>query len=210
MNRAFLVERDLEIFNLRKSGAPVAEIAKKMGLSSGAVTQALNRQISRLNKEALVYGGGHLDLLRMELERLDHLSHQVWPLAQWRNITLPDGTQQVLEPDLRAVQQVREIIRDRVKLLGLEQSTVQLNLTGDLQSVKASLAGVEKPTEVSQHSAEEEARKLLQVMLDAGIIQSGQLEQLIPGFIEVESEEITEPLEEIVIEEPLAIEGPKE
>lgn len=106
---------------MRKGGVSAAEIAKRFGISTGAVNAAINRQLQRLNREALM---AYPEVLRMELERLDALQQAIWPLTQHRKVEAPDGTEMVVEPDLKAIQQVLSIMDRRSKLLGMETAQV--------------------------------------------------------------------------------------
>jgi len=45
LTREFLAERDTRIFAMRKGGMATAEIAKRFGISNGAVNAAVNRQL---------------------------------------------------------------------------------------------------------------------------------------------------------------------
>ena len=79
LTREFLAERDLRIFQMRKTGTAVQEIARRFSISTKAVNFAIQRQLSRMNQEALM---AYPEVLRMELERLDSLQQSVWPLTQ--------------------------------------------------------------------------------------------------------------------------------
>ena len=106
MTKEFLAERDSRIFKMRQAGVAVSEIAKRFSVSSKVVSLAVNLQLEKLNREdGLVY----LDVLRMELERLDAIQSALWPLTQHRKVTLDDGSEVQLEPDLKAVQQVLNV-----------------------------------------------------------------------------------------------------
>ena len=102
LTREFLAERDLRIFQMRKAGTSVQEISKRFNLSTKAVNYGIQRQLARMNQEALL---AYPEMLRMELERLDTLQQSIWPLTQHRKIAMDDGTEVVVEPDLKAVQQ---------------------------------------------------------------------------------------------------------
>jgi len=169
MTKEFLAERDSRIFKMRQAGVSVSEIAKRFSVSSKVVSLAVNRQLEKLNREdGLVY----LDVLRMELERLDALQSALWPLTQHRKVTLDDGSEVQLEPDLKAVQQVLNVFDRRAKLLGMDQTKV--NIQTDVTSsspIRATLAGQEgMPREMVQFDPESEARKLLSLMALSGVL----------------------------------------
>jgi DNA-binding NarL/FixJ family response regulator len=168
LTREFLAERDLRIFKMRQAGVASNEIARRFGLSTGAVNSAIRRQLERLNREALM---AYPEVLRLELERLDALQQAIWPLTQHRKVTLDDGTEVTLEPDLRAVQQVLSVMDRRARLLGMEQTNINVMVeTGD-QVQRAVLAGgIEQALDKDAFSPETEARQLLEVMAAAGVI----------------------------------------
>ena len=121
LTREFLAERDVRIFGMRKAGISTSEIATRFGISSSAVNGAVNRQLQRLNREALM---AYPEVLRMELERLDALQQAIWPLTQHRKVAAPDGSEMVVEPDLKAIQQVLAIMDRRSKL---DRKSTRLN-----------------------------------------------------------------------------------
>ena len=118
VTREFLAERDVRMFKMRQAGVASQEISRRFGVSSSAVSRAVNRQLEKLNAEALL---AYPEVLRLELERLDSLQAAIWPMTQHRLVTLDDGTDVAVEPDLKALQQVLSIMDRRSKLLGMEQ-----------------------------------------------------------------------------------------
>lgn len=176
LNREFLAERDLRIFKMRQAGVPTNEIARRFGITTTAVNNAIKRQLEKLNKEALL---AYPEILRLELERLDALQQAIWPLTQHRKIKMDDGTELNAEPDLKAVAEVRNIMAARAKLLGIDQTNINLQIE-ETSPQRATLAGaIEKPTATSEYSPEQEARKMLQVMAAAGILPD-TLPELLP------------------------------
>ena len=176
LSKEFLAERDLRIFKMRQAGVSVNEIARRFGISVGACNTAIQRQLQKLNKEALM---AYPEVLRMELERLDALQQAVWPMTQHRKVTLDDGTEATAEPDLKAIQQVLAIMDRRSKLLGMEQTNIALTVDTNDQPARAALAGADAPLAISAVSAEEEARKLLSIMGAAGVLPAETVQQII-------------------------------
>lgn len=171
MTKEFLAERDSRIFKMRQAGVAVNEIAKRFNVSTKVVSNAVTRQLEKLNKEdSLVY----LDVLRMELERLDSLQAALWPLTQHRKVTLDDGTEVQIEPDMKAVQQVLAISDRRSKLLGMDQTrvNVQAEVSNTTASpIRATLAGQEgMKKEIFNFDPETEAKKLLELMAISGVL----------------------------------------
>ena len=189
MTKEFLAERDSRIFKMRQAGVSVSEIAKRFSVSSKVVSLAVNRQLEKLNREdGLVY----LDVLRMELERLDALQSALWPLTQHRKVTLDDGSEVQLEPDLKAVQQVLNVFDRRAKLLGMDQTKV--NIQTDISSsspIRATLAGQEgMPRELLQFDPESEARKLLSLMAISGVLPQETVDAMLGVHVIIDAEVI--------------------
>jgi len=190
MTKEFLAERDSRIFKMRQAGVAISEIAKRMGVSSKVVSLAISRQLEKLNKESsLVYP----EVLRMELERLDAMQAALWPLTQHRKVTLDDGTEVSVEPDMKAVQQVLAIMDRRSKLLGMEQTNI--NVSADVAQstqqapIRATLAGQEgMPKQINAFDPESEAKKLLELMAISGVLPKDTVAQMLgqPPIIDAE------------------------
>jgi len=189
MTREFLAERDLRIFKLRQSGVSASEIARRFGLSTSAVNSAIRRQLERLNREALL---AYPEVLRLELERLDALQQAVWPLTQHRKVTLDDGTEVTLEPDLRAVQQVLSVMDRRARLLGMEQTNINVLVESNETVQRAALAGAERPADIDAFNPETEARQLLELMGAAGVLPPDTVTKMLGPPQEIEEAEIIE------------------
>ena len=178
LTREFLAERDMRIFKMRQAGVPISEISRRFNMPSQSVNTAIRRQLQRLNSEALL---AYPEVLRMELERLDALQQAVWPLAQHRRIKADDGTEVTVEPDLKAVQTLLSIMDRRSKLLGMEQTSVnvQLDINSPDQPIRATLEGAIKPKAVNAFNPEEEVKKLLEIMGNSGVLPSETINQLL-------------------------------
>lgn len=193
MSREFLAERDLRIFKMRQSGVAVAEIARRFGVSTSVVNKAVQRQLEKMNREAIL---AYPEVLRMELERLDNLQSAIWPLTQHRKVTLDDGTEVTMEPDLKAIQSVLSIMDRRSKLLGMEQNSVSVQV--DVQSsspIVATLAGQttsSKNNELSNFDAENEAKRLLEIMGASGVLPAETVQGILGAGQEIEEAELVE------------------
>ena len=197
LTREFIAERDARIFAMRRSGVPVTEIAKKLGVKVAAVHSAVQRQLQKLNREALL---AYPEVLRLELERLDALQQAVWPLTQHRKVTGPDGDEHVVEPDLKAVAEVRALIAQRSKLLGMEQTN--LNVMVDTPAPqRAVLAEAIGSAAVDAFDPKTEAVAMLELMARSGVIPAGEVEAVLrsvgmapqPEIIDIEPEPNEEP-----------------
>lgn len=195
LTKEFLAERDLRIFKMRQAGVASNEIARRFGITTNAVNAAIRRQLEKLNREALM---AYPEVLRMELERLDALQQAIWPMTQHRKVTLDDGTEVTVEPDLKAIQQVLAVMDRRAKLLGMEQSNISISVESNDTPQRAVLAGsTQKAIAVDAFSAETEARQLLELMGAAGVLPPETVQDLLKdahelGPVDKSNQEIVE------------------
>lgn len=181
MTKEFLAERDSRIFKMRQAGVAISEIAKRFSVSTKVVSLAISRQLEKLNKETSL---AYPEVLRMELERLDAMQAALWPLTQHRKVTLDDGTEVSVEPDMKAVQQVLAIMDRRSRLLGMEQTNINVSadVTQNTQQapIRATLAGQEgMPKQVNAFDPETEAKKLLELMAVSGVLPRETVAQML-------------------------------
>lgn len=177
MTKEFLAERDLRIFKQRQAGLSISDIARRFGVTTTVVNKAIQRQLEKLNKEAFL---AYPEVLRMELERLDSLQSAIWPLTQHRKISLDDGSEVQVEPDLKAIQQVLAIMTTRSKLLGLEQNNINVQMdVNSTQDIKASLSGAIEVSTMASFNPEAEAKALLEVMGRSGVLPAHVVDELL-------------------------------
>jgi hypothetical protein len=177
LTREFLAERDLRIFKMRQAGIPIAEIARRFNVGSTTVSASIRRQLGKLNQEALL---AYPEVLQMELERLDALQSAIWPMTQHRKQRLDDGTEVSIEPDIKAVSTVLSILDRRAKLLGMEQTNVNVQMdVRDTSPIRAVLAGAPGVIESEKFDPESEAKKILALMRDAGIMPESTVNELL-------------------------------
>ena len=180
LTREFLAERDLRIFKMRQAGIPTAEIARRFGIGTANVSNSIKRQLNKLNQEALLI---YPEVLQMELERLDALQSAIWPLTQHRKTKMDDGSEVSIEPDIKAVATVLSIIDRRAKLLGMDQTNVNVQMdVRDASPLRATLAGAPGVTQVEKFDSETEGKKLLALMADAGILPKETIKELLGDF----------------------------
>jgi AcrR family transcriptional regulator len=166
LTKEFIAERDSRIFQMKKQGVSTQEIAKRVGVSAATVNASVSRTLQKLSAEALM---AYPSILQLELERMDSLLASAWPLTQHRKVRLPDGTEIVQEPDVKFIQQAREIIKDRIKLLGLETTNVTVT-NGSPEPIRHTIPSVVEAVAIDAHDPETEARKLMEIMEKAGIL----------------------------------------
>ena len=198
LSREFLAERDLRIFNLKKSGLSNVDIGKRFNMSAAAVAAASRRVLGRLNSEAFL---SYPEVLRLELERLDEMQKSMWPLTQFRRETLDDGSEIMLEPDQNAVRTVLGIMDRRAKLLGMNVERTEVAISGlesqEVIEVQSSLAG--QVQEVSSgNGAKDDALALLELMASSGVLDQGVVSNILDN---VSDDELGTPLD--VLEETL-------
>jgi len=107
-------ERERRVLELRLAGMSFERIAREVGYNHGAsarkaLLRALEREQEEISKLAR-------RLLYEDLMRLDRLLLTVWPRA--------------LQGDLEALREVRAIISQRAKLLGIERVGLQISGPG--------------------------------------------------------------------------------
>ena len=179
VTREFLSERDARIFKMRQAGTSIQDIARRFGVSTGVVSNAVKRQIEKLNREAML---AYPEVLRMELERLDNLQQAIWPMTQHRKVRMDDGSEVPVEPDIKAIQQVLSIMDRRTKLLGMDHVNISVQMEANMSNadpVKVTLAGAIENKEVEKFDPESEARKLLELMGASGILPPEMIKQLL-------------------------------
>lgn len=175
LTREYLAERDLRIFQMRKGGLSIPEIAKRLQTTNKIISTAISRQLEKMNQEALL---SYPEVLRMELERLDTLQAALWPLTQIRRTTLPNGEEVTLEPDIKATQQVLSIMDRRSKLLGMDR--IHLDIQTTQQETIRHTLNAENTNTIDHNDPEIEGRQLLQLMAESGVIPKTLLQALTP------------------------------
>jgi len=205
LSREFLAERDLRIFKMRQAGVTTTEIARRFNVSTSVVSKAVGRQLEKMNREAMM---AYPEVLRMELERLDALQAAIWPMTQHRRVTLDDGQEVSVEPDMKAIQQVLSIMDRRSKLLGMDQNnlTVQMDISTDTATpIRVSMAS-ETDTgaaPVDAFDPKEEARQLLELMGRSGVLPDAEVQQMLGTGTEeeqdIEEAEIVEVIRDVEV-----------
>ncbi len=185
LSREFLAERDLRIFNLKKSGLSNVDIGKRFNMSAAAVAAASRRVLGRLNSEAFL---SYPEVLRLELERLDEMQKSLWPLTQFRRETLDDGSEITVPPDKDAVRTVLGIMDRRAKLLGMNVERTEVAISGleqrEVVDVQSSLVGGRQ--EIVIDNSKDEALQLLELMSSSGVLDSKVVSEILDNIDEEE------------------------
>lgn len=182
LTREFLAERDLRIFNMRKGGTSIQEIAKRFGISPKAVSNAISRQLNKMNAEASM---AYPELLRLELERLDSLQQALWPLTQHRKIEL-NGEEMMVEPDQKAVQTVLSIMDKRARLLGMGSINLDITTQTDTPQRAVLADAADRPASADAFDPQVEATRLIELMLQAGVLPPEQAEAILGAPLALE------------------------
>jgi len=193
LTREFLAERDLRIFKMRQAGVPTNEIAKRFGVTTSVVSKAISRQLEKMNREALM---AYPEVLRLELERLDALQAAIWPMTQHRRVTLDDGQEVSVEPDMKAIQQVLSIMDRRSKLLGMEQNNVsiQMDVSTNIDvPVRVAMANEVSggPAAIDAFDPKKEAQQLLELMARSGVLPEEDVSKML-GMGDIVDAEVVE------------------
>ncbi len=155
----------------------VHEIARRFDVTTKAVNYAIQRQLDRLNKEAML---AYPEMVRLELERLDALQAAIWPLTQHRKVMMPDGSEMTVEPDLKAVAEVRAIMAQRTKLLGMDSVNINLDVSRTEAPQRAVLAdAADRPATVAEFDPQTEAIRLIELMGQAGVLPAETVHELL-------------------------------
>jgi hypothetical protein len=175
LNREFLAERDLRIFNARKAGVSHEQVAAQFGISIRAVRAAVSRQLAKLRTEAML---AYPEMVGQELERLDALQAALWSQTQPRRVEFPIGSGEyiVMDPDVKATAQVMAIMAARAKLLGLDAA---VNIQVDVVTPKDRLASAPHQDALVVADAESEARQLIELMVQANILPADEANKIL-------------------------------
>lgn len=202
LSREFLHERDQRIYNLRATGMSPQAISKQFGITAQTVNAAISRRLSAINKQNdLTF----VQVMLLELDRLDKLQTAQWPYTQPRRVKLDDGSEITVDPDPKAVDIVLRIMQMRTKLLGMDVQ--RIDVTHAPQEITHTLVGHEDAS--SQTNVEDESRKMLELGMQAGIFEEDVVKALLADrdaideaeVIDVESSEADNETDHVVEEE---------
>lgn len=114
LKRQLLVERRSKAFEMRKSGASAAQIARALNISRATAQLDINRVISEMQKSTMETAA---KVRVLELARLDQMFLSVWKSALDTN----------LEADIRLAffDRALKIIERRCKMYGLDAHEMQ-------------------------------------------------------------------------------------
>ena len=118
---------------------------------------------------------------------------------------MDDGTEVTVEPDMKAVQTALSIMDRRSKLLGMEQTNinVQMDVGMSDEPIRATLAGVgNKAIAANAFDPETEVKKLLEIMGSSGVLPAETINQLLGTSQQLDATKVeSEIIDAEVIEE---------
>lgn len=201
-----VVERDARIWELRKSGLTPRQIAKALNVSESTAYRACKRTSDRIIKQLAI---DHGQEILLDLHRIDNMIASFLPLTRPKKIETPDGEEVEIPPSSDAANTVLKLMTHRMKLLGLEQNAgTEINITtNNIGSMPVFNTSREDKVEVEK-TPEQEARHLLEVMKEAGVIDEQELQQLVASNAVIIDAEVVEDSEgeveevEVIEEEP--------
>jgi DNA-binding CsgD family transcriptional regulator len=180
---AVVADRDARVFEMRKAGISYRKIAAALDISESTAHAAMQRVMKRvIDKQSEQYQ----EALQLELERLDHLLQNIWPMTMPQVIQDEDGREMRLPPSLEAIDRALKISDRRAKLLGLDNVTVGLKTDGG--------SGIELGSnpEIGQVTPKEEALRLLRVMSEAGVLDKSMMATVQSQFGDIVDAEVVE------------------
>lgn len=169
-----ITERDATMFEMRKQGLTYRQIAKALDISESTAYKGCKRVSDKIVKQLSIdYGQEFI----IDLQRLESMYASFAPLARPQKIITDDGEEISIPPSTDAANVLLKILDKKSRLLGLDQgNAIEININGAGSNTPAlPSANVEDGKETTP---EQEARKLLRVMREAGVIDESFFEAM--------------------------------
>lgn len=162
-----VAERDAIMWEMRKNGMAYRAIAKQCNVSEATAHAGIKRVMAKMNSRLVIDYSAEA---RFQIETLNDLKSAIMPLTRQHKMTLEDGTEITIPPSLDAIDRVLKIEAQRAKLLGLEQNSIEVNVnSGNAPAI----AG--KKVLTTEKTPEMEARELVAIMMESGILDAETL-----------------------------------
>lgn len=159
-------ERDAIMYDMRKSGASLRQIAKHFDVSESTAHRGISRMQERIRDRMAL---DHAAEARLDLDRMDDLLRSLYPLTKTSKMTTPDGEEVIIPPSMDAVDRVLKIIAQRAKFFGHDKGEgLTINLNGGMGGRAPSTEKAQSKS--AEVTPEDEVRELLTVFHDAGIM----------------------------------------
>jgi hypothetical protein len=161
-----ITERDATMFEMRKQGLTYRQIGKAMNVSESTAYKGCKRVSDKIIKQLSIdYGQEFI----VDLQRLEGMYANFAPLARPQKIVTDDGEEITIPPSVDAANVLLKILDKKARLLGLDQgNAIEINIGSN--NVNAPALPSAETEDGKETTPEDEARKLLKVMREAGII----------------------------------------
>ncbi len=166
-----LIEIDQRCYEARKAGMTYRQIAEGMGISTHRAFSGVRRAGEAI---AHHFAEENRAVFQLELERLDAMLVQLWPLTMPHDMTTVSRTGQEttirVPTNMEAVDRVLKIMDRRAKMLGFD--TMQINVTADR---RGPVPGAHKTGASGEITPKDEALGLLKVLVKSGVMDPSVL-----------------------------------
>jgi hypothetical protein len=199
-----ITERDATMFEMRKQGLTYRQIGKALNVSESTAYKGCKRVSDKIIRQLSIdYGQEFI----VDLQRLESMYASFAPLARPQKIMTDDGEEISIPPSTDAANVLLKILDKKSRLLGLDQgNAIEININnGGAANTPALSSGQEDNGK--EITPEHEAKKLLRVMREAGVIDESFFNALkdqtdMSDIIDAEIVEDEEDEELVFIEPP--------
>lgn len=186
-----VVERDARMWEMKKSGLSYRQIAKALQVSESTAYRGCKRVSDRIVKQLAIDHGQELIL---DLQRIEGMIASFLPMTRVKKIQTPDGDEVEIPPSTDAANTVLKLMAQKAKLLNLEGNAgTEINITqNNIGSMPILNTAVDEHSLDVEKTPEQEAKHLLDVMREAGVIDDEQLNSLLASNAVVVDAEVIE------------------
>lgn len=172
-----VTQRDTTMYEMKKQGLTYRQIAKALNVSESTAYRGCKRTSDRIIRQLAI---DHGQEVLLDLERIDGMIASFLPFTRPKKIKSDDGEPVEIPPSSDAANTVLKLMSHRAKLLGLDQSSgteisISTTITNNLPLVSV---GGSDSSDV-ERTPEEEAKHLLAVFREAGVIDDEAFKMLI-------------------------------
>lgn len=194
-----ITERDATMFEMKKSGLSYRQIGKALGVSESTAYRGCKRTSDRIVKQLAIDHGQEIIL---DIQRCEGIISSFLPLTKWKKMQTPDGEEIEIPPSPDAANIVLKIMDRRARLIGLDQNNIlEISMNGSKGAGTPDVGTSEDGD--TERTPEDEARKLLRVFREAGVLDEKIFEMLKGTGEEVIDAEV---VEDVLDEGRLALE----
>lgn len=162
---AVIFDMDNRCYQLRLAGLSYHRIAKALDCSSSRAWNGVKRSMDRISTKL---AEDNRDTHRLQLERLDAIFAQLWPLTMQRKIEKEDGSGSVtVPPSMDAIDRCLKVMERQAKLLGLDTQAITFN-TGGGSNNEVTVGPAQK--ELGEVTPREEAERFMRMLTEVGVM----------------------------------------